>query len=384
MLEYTLGANRKLYRKIGMLPYSISPLSLTPTSPKHTIITALLEKLTARQLVKKSSSFYAVRKFITVFKTARHFSLTEARLILSTPTILCPWVPLQYYHRICTYVFRVFASGFHHQNSVRISPLSNACYMPRPTSSFITRIMLVRRDDIEAPHCEFFSISLLPLPSWSQMSSSAPSLEHPQPTFFPQCDRPSFTPIQKRQNCRWVKWLGYGSYDRWTGDHYPRNYITLSPTASRQALGLTLRSIERLSGNLSLLVKRPERGARQSSQRSADVKDISSCTFTSQRVLLTWRLIKDRRTDIFTIYVLQLHFNKTGFRSDYSERISKGGRKEVGSEWVGGRGTMRQSGEVLWVDEWLSEHLNRTLRSSWRLTEYSDIYVSRYYRQTRH
>jgi hypothetical protein len=90
MLECTLRANRKLYRKIGMLPYSISPLSLIPPSPKHTIITVLLEKLTARQLVKKSSSFYAARKCITVFTTARHFSLAEARLILSTPTILCP------------------------------------------------------------------------------------------------------------------------------------------------------------------------------------------------------------------------------------------------------------------------------------------------------
>jgi len=31
---------------------------------------------------------------------------------------------------------RVFASGFRHQNSVCIAPLPNACYMPRPTSSF--------------------------------------------------------------------------------------------------------------------------------------------------------------------------------------------------------------------------------------------------------
>jgi len=153
---------------------------------------------------------------------------------------------------------------------------------------------------------KLLSVHFSPFPSWSQMFSSPPSLEHPQPTFFPKRGRPSFTPIQNRQNYRWVKWLGYGSYDQWTCDHFPRNYTIPSPTASRQALGLTLRSTERLSGYLSLRIKRPERAARQSPQRSADVKDISSCTLTSQRVILTWRLSTDGQTDIFTIYVVQL------------------------------------------------------------------------------
>jgi len=56
----------------------------------------------------------------------------------------------------------------------------------------------------------------------------------------------------------------------------------------------------------------------------------------------------------------------------------------VGNEWVDVRGTTRQNGEVLWMEKWLSEHLNRTLRTFQYPREYSDIYVSRYYRQTRH
>jgi len=39
----------------------------------------LLEKLTCSQLVKKLSTFYGNRKFITAFTTAHHLSLLSAR-----------------------------------------------------------------------------------------------------------------------------------------------------------------------------------------------------------------------------------------------------------------------------------------------------------------
>jgi hypothetical protein len=50
----------------------------------------------------------------------------------------------------------------------------------------------VRSTDHEAPHYEVFSLSLL-----------GPNiLKHPRPTFLPQCQQLSFTPIQNnRQNC---------------------------------------------------------------------------------------------------------------------------------------------------------------------------------------
>jgi len=33
----------------------------------------------------------------------------------------------------------------------------------------------------------------------SRISLSQPTFKHPQPTFLPHCERPSFTPIQKNR-----------------------------------------------------------------------------------------------------------------------------------------------------------------------------------------
>jgi len=46
-----------------------------------------LEKLTVSQLVKKSAAFYGTRMFITVFSRSRHWSLSWARWIQSTPSL---------------------------------------------------------------------------------------------------------------------------------------------------------------------------------------------------------------------------------------------------------------------------------------------------------
>jgi len=48
----------------------------------------LLEKLIDTQLAKKFPAFYETRRFITVFTTARHWSLSWARWIQSTPSHL--------------------------------------------------------------------------------------------------------------------------------------------------------------------------------------------------------------------------------------------------------------------------------------------------------
>jgi hypothetical protein len=46
----------------------------------------LLEKLTVAQLVNKFSAFYGTRMFITVFTRARHWSISWARWIQSSPS----------------------------------------------------------------------------------------------------------------------------------------------------------------------------------------------------------------------------------------------------------------------------------------------------------
>jgi len=45
----------------------------------------LLEKLTVTHLVNKLPDFYGIQKFITVFTTDRHWSLSWTRCIQSTP-----------------------------------------------------------------------------------------------------------------------------------------------------------------------------------------------------------------------------------------------------------------------------------------------------------
>jgi len=87
----------------------------------------MLEKLAAPQLVKKFPAFYGNWKFITVFTTARHLSLSWARSIQSTPTQ--PF--LQHPYLILVYHLRLgFPSGLFripHQNPMH---LSSTPYVP--------------------------------------------------------------------------------------------------------------------------------------------------------------------------------------------------------------------------------------------------------------
>jgi len=49
--------------------------------------------------------------------------------------------------------------------------------------------------------CSFFALSYYHVPLRPKYSPQHPILKHPQHTFLPQCQRPSFIPIQnKRQN----------------------------------------------------------------------------------------------------------------------------------------------------------------------------------------
>jgi hypothetical protein len=82
---------------------------------------------------------------------------------------------------------------------VHTSPFPHYCYMPGPYNllNFITRNILgTEYRPFGSSLCNFLS-SPLPRPSWAQNNSPQhPILKHPQPTFLPQCQRPSFTPIQ--------------------------------------------------------------------------------------------------------------------------------------------------------------------------------------------
>ena len=103
---------------------------LTPCS------TALLEKLTSSQLVKKFLTFYGTQRFITSFTSAHHLSLSWTSSIQSMPTshflnihlnIILPSKPGSYKWSL--------SLRFPYQNAVWTSPLPHTCYMPHPNHS---------------------------------------------------------------------------------------------------------------------------------------------------------------------------------------------------------------------------------------------------------
>jgi hypothetical protein len=51
-------------------------LSVPPQVLDNSLTNSLLEKLAVRQLVNKFPAFYGTRRFITVYTTARHLSLS--------------------------------------------------------------------------------------------------------------------------------------------------------------------------------------------------------------------------------------------------------------------------------------------------------------------
>jgi hypothetical protein len=87
---------------------------------------AILGKLTVRRPVKKSPTFYATSMFITLSTTARHLSLSRARLIPSTSSqpISLRLILILSFHSRLGFLSYLFSSDFHTSLAAR-SLLSN-------------------------------------------------------------------------------------------------------------------------------------------------------------------------------------------------------------------------------------------------------------------
>jgi len=121
----------------------------------------LLEKLTGSQLVKKFPAFYGTRKFITVFTSACHMSLSWASLIQSIPPHTTSWrSSLILSSHLCLGLpSGLFPSGF----------LTKTLYTPLPSTicatcsghlillDFITRAILGEEyRSLHSSLCSFF------------------------------------------------------------------------------------------------------------------------------------------------------------------------------------------------------------------------------------
>jgi hypothetical protein len=157
--------------------------------------------MTRSQLVKKSSAFYWTRLFTTLFTKPHQLSIFWVR---SIQYINCPPFPLtddsfQYYPPIYAWIFQVVSFPlFLHQNlhTPLNSPIRAKCTSMSFFSIWSPEQYCVNSTDIKAPHFVVLSTSVLFFPHRPKYSPHHPIRKHPQPTFIPQCEWPSFSPIQ--------------------------------------------------------------------------------------------------------------------------------------------------------------------------------------------
>jgi len=162
----------------------------------------LLEKLTGFQLVRKFPTFYGIWRFITAFKSACHLSLSRASLIQSIPSYP---TALRSILILSSHLHQglpsgLFPSGF--RTKTLYTPLPCPIHVTCPTHlillDFITRTILDGKYiPLSSSLCSFFlSPFTTPLLGSNILLNTLFSNTHP--TFFPQCQRPSFTPIQNK------------------------------------------------------------------------------------------------------------------------------------------------------------------------------------------
>jgi len=165
----------------------------------------LLEKLTGLQLVKKFPAFHGTRWLITALTSVRHLSPSWAspiqsiyrhptswRSILILSTNLCPGLPVVSFPTVSPP--RPYTPPLLTHTRHMSSPShSSRFYHPHNIGWGVQIIKLLVMQSPPFPRYLFAPRS--------KYSPQHHIIKHPQLPFLPQCQRPSFTPIEtNRQN----------------------------------------------------------------------------------------------------------------------------------------------------------------------------------------
>jgi hypothetical protein len=147
--------------------------------------------------------FSGSQKFITMFTTNLHWSLSSARLIqsINSPAYLSKLhlnIILPPTSRSPQQSLSLWLS---HQNPISNQLRPHACYMYCPSLPPWLELYLTKSTSYVAPvYAVFSNLPSLHLSS-VKYSPQHPVRKHPQSMFLPQCQRPSYTPMQNhRQN----------------------------------------------------------------------------------------------------------------------------------------------------------------------------------------
>ena len=119
------------------------------------------------------------------------------------PHIPLPEDPLRYYPPFYAWSPKWSLSlRFPHQHPLHASPLPHTRYMPRLSHSSRFYHPHYIGWAVQIIHLLLMQPPSLPcylVPPRPKYSPQHPTLKHPQSTFLPQCERPSFTPIQNNK-----------------------------------------------------------------------------------------------------------------------------------------------------------------------------------------
>ena len=163
-----------------------------------------IEKLTGLQLVKNFPHLIKPKFSLSHSKVSAKCPYSKPVQCTPYPNIPLPEDQSQYYPPVYAWVSQINPLfQISHNTTAYVSPLSHTLYMPcLPHSS--------RFDNPNNIWCtietiKLFIMQLPPLPCYhvphkEKYSPQHPILSHPQPTFLPQYERPSFTPIQSNKD----------------------------------------------------------------------------------------------------------------------------------------------------------------------------------------